>query len=122
MKYPLSAQTEAQRIKCIEEYKTELNNIRENEEEEENGEKEYPCHFRLHYSNLAYIYYYLMWLNPYCQDMIKLQSYQNENPNRIFSSYKNIEYFFEKGIDNRELIPDFLCSFKLLFLWWSKEC
>ena len=115
LKYPLSAQTEAQRIKCIEEYKTELNNIRENEEEEqENGEKEYPCHFRLHYSNSAYIYYYLMRLNPYCQDMIKLQNYQNENPNRIFSSYKNIEYFFKKGIDNRELIPDFFCSFEFL--------
>ena len=112
-KYPLSAQTESQRLKCIEEYKSELINIEENENEE-NREKEYPCHFRLHYSNSAYIYYYLMRLVPYGQDMIKLQGYEIENPNRIFSSYKNIELFFEKGTDNRELIPDFFCSFDFL--------
>ena len=93
-KYPLSAQTESQRLKCIEEYKSELIDIEENENEE-NREKEYPCHFRLHYSNSAYIYYYLMRLVPYGQDMIKLQGYAIENPNRIFSSYKNIEFFLE---------------------------
>ena len=114
LKYPLLAQTETQRAKCIDNYKNELNNFKENEEEEEDGEKEYPCHFRLHYSNSAYIYFYLMRLNPYCRGMIKLQGYQNENPNRIFSSYKNIEFFFEKGIDNRELIPDFFCYFDFL--------
>ena len=102
MKYPVSMQNEEQREECIKKY------IKDKEE------KNFCTHFDNHYSSAAYVYYYLMRLNPYGQDLIKLQNYHNENPNRIFSSFENLEHILSSGIDNRELIPDFFCYFDFL--------
>ena len=102
MKYPVSVQSKEKREDCIKKYKIES---------EEGG---FQSHFNNHYSNPAYIYYYLMRLNPYLQGMIRLQNYQNENPNRIFLSFESLEVILSTAQDNRELIPDFFCYFDFL--------
>ena len=111
MKYPISAQNEKIREKRIKEYKKDLENF---DDVEEGEERELPAHSEVHYSNSAFIFYYLMRLNPYGQDLIKLQNYQNENPNRMFISFQGLETILKSGVDNRELIPDFFCYFDFL--------
>jgi hypothetical protein len=111
MKYPISVQSDDNRSRCIQEYRNELENLEETEENEERG---FVAHFQVHYSTSAFIYYYLMRLNPYGRDLIKLQNYQNENPNRIFSSLQSLKAILTSGVDNRELIPDFFCYFDFL--------
>ena len=99
MKYPISMQSESKRKDAITKY--------EDEKEYHN----FLSHFNTHYSNSAFIFYYLMRLNPYCQGMIKLQNYNNENPNRMFLSFESLQVILQIGVDNRELIPDFFCYF-----------
>ena len=111
MKYPISVQSDENRAKCSDEYRKELENL---EESEENEERDFVSHFQVHYSTSAFIYYYLMRLNPYGRDLIKLQNYQNENPNRVFSSLQSLKAILTSGVDNRELIPDFFCYFDFL--------
>ena len=128
LKYPISVQNEDKRKKCIDEFKKEFENVEEEcEENDENEEKEFPHHFQFHYSTCAFVYYYLMRLNPYGRDMIKLQNYKNENPNRIFHSFNSFKTILNYGTDNRELIPDFYCYFDFLInlncCWFGKyEC
>ena len=102
MRYPISMQNEQKREELIKKY-----------EEESIGER-FQSHFNNHYSSSAFVYYFLMRLNPFLQDMIKLQNYENENPNRMFISFESLEYILSFGIENRELIPDFYCYFDYL--------
>ena len=111
LKYPISVQDEKKRLKCITNFKKEVENC---DELDENEEKPHISHFEVHYSNAAFIFYYLMRLNPYGKDLIKLQNYQNENPNRMFISFEGLEIILKGGVDNRELIPDFFCYFDFL--------
>ena len=97
LNYPICAQTESQRKKVY------LNYI--NEEKEKN----FPSHYGTHYSNSAYIFFYLMRINPYSQNLIKLQSFKLEDPDRVFDSFIDISKALAEGSDNRELIPDILC-------------
>ena len=98
LKYPISAQTQEKR----EDYK-------KNYEEMENRGKKFPCHFLNHYSNSAYVFYYLMRINPYTQNLIKLQSFHMEEADRMFNSYSDMESILITGSDNRELVPDIFC-------------
>lgn len=52
-----------------------------------------------------------MRLNPYGQNMLKLQSSKWEDPNRVFSSFITLGEILQNTNDNRELIPDFFCYF-----------
>ena len=97
LNYPICAQTEKQRKKVLQFY---LN---------EEKEKKFPYHFGTHYSNSAYIFYYLMRINPYSQNIIKLQGFKLEEPDRTFDSFGNIGKVLSDGSDNRELIPDIFC-------------
>ena len=99
MKYPISMQDKEKRDECIRKYKNEME------------ENKFQSHFTSHYSSSAFVYYYLMRLNPYGQDLIRLQNYHNENPNRIFLSFESLEAILSGGGDNRELLPDFFCYF-----------
>jgi hypothetical protein len=47
--------------------------------------------------------------SPACQNMIKLQNYKQENPNRMFLSFKDTQKILKTGSDSRELIPDLFC-------------
>ena len=93
MKYPISAQTLEKREDIKSKYLIE--------------KSKFPSHFGNHYSNSAYIFYYLMRINPYTQDIIKLQSYKLESPDRTFDSLENLTEILLDGYENRELIPDF---------------
>jgi hypothetical protein len=70
MKYPVCIQTEEKKESLVEKYL------------EEEGKFKY--HLGIHYSTSSYIYYYLMRQEPYSDLLIKLQNYQQENPNRMF--------------------------------------
>ena len=95
MKYPISLQTEEKR----DELKKSFNKYNDSSE----------CVLGTHYSTSAYIYFYLMRINPYGQSLIKLQKYKYEDPNRMFNSFKEMEEILESNNDNRELIPDIFC-------------
>ena len=67
----------------------------------------FPSHSGCHYSNLGYIYYFLMRQQPYDNLLVKLQAYNLENPNRIFGDIISLQTVIQLGTDNRELIPEF---------------
>ena len=94
--YPISLQTTQKRINAMKKY---------NEDKEEGTS--FPIHSGCHYSNSAYIYFYLMRQQPYDNLIIKLQEYNQENTNRCFSSFSTLLVLTGGGNDNRELIPDF---------------
>ena len=102
LKYPISMQTEEKRTSAKMNFDMEKNQAK------------YPSHLGTHYSTSAYIFFYLLRLNPYGQSLIKLQNYQYDHPNRLFNSFKEIEEILLSGNDNRELIPDFFCYFDFL--------
>ena len=97
MNFPISMQKISKRNESIEKFKDEQSN--------------FPFHLHNHYSTSAFIYYYLMRMNPYGQNMIKLQNFKIEDPDRIFNSYKELEVILKEVNDNRELIPDMFCYF-----------
>ena len=72
------------------------------------GEEKY--HHYCHFSTNSYIYYYLMRLNPFTYNLIKLQGNEQENVNRMFYNFENAQKTLEIGNDNRELIPEFYCK------------
>ena len=74
----------------------------------------FPSHLNNHYSTPAYIFYYLMRLNPYLQNIIKLQGEELEDTSRTFNNFKDTEESIEYQNDNREIIPDFFCYFDFL--------
>ena len=45
--------------------------------------------------------------SPFTENLIKLQGYQQENTNRMFSSFYETQNILSNSIDNRELIPEF---------------
>ena len=97
MDYPISVQTEEKRIECYNKYL------------EDKKLQNFPAHLGSHYSTSAYIYYYLMRIDPYGKSLIKLQNYKLEDANRMFYSYDEIENVLKFSNDNREMIPDFFC-------------
>ena len=99
MKYPISMQNEEKRDEAKIKYLLDVNN------------SSFPYHLGTHYSTEAYIFYYLMRNNPYGKNLIKLQNYKNEDPNRIFNDFNEIKDILLVSNDNREIIPDFFCYF-----------
>jgi len=67
----------------------------------------FPIHSGCHYSNSAYIYFYLMRQLPYDNLLVRLQEYNLENCNRCFGSILSMQEIRINGSDNRELIPEF---------------
>ena len=103
MNYPISMQTEQNRKHGKTTFEVEL--------KEEN---EFPFHLGTHYSNPAYINYYLIRINPYEQNIIKLQVDKYDVPERLFNNFSEIEKIIAEGNDSREIIPDFFCYFDFL--------
>ena len=100
LNYPISLQTEKKREVIVEKYRSE-----------EIDSSKFCCHLFKHYSTSGYIYYYLMRMNPYEQNIITLQNFKLENSERIFNSFNELEEILREDSDNRELIPDFFCYF-----------
>ena len=59
-----------------------------------------------HYSTSAYIYFYLMRINPFTNNMIKFQSNKFDIPERQFADIKQTIYLCQRNNNNRELIPE----------------
>jgi len=97
MNFPISMQNPTKRKNEIQKFKDDEDYVN------------FPYHCGTHYSTSSYIFYYLMRNNPYCQNMIRLQNYKQENPNRMFLSFKDTQKILKTSTDNRELIPDLFC-------------
>ena len=93
-KYPISLQKEDNRKLAMYRYN-------------DDDESKFHFHLGTHYSTAPFIYYYLMRQEPYNTLLIKLQNYQQENPNRMFIGILETSYVLKGGNDNRELIPEF---------------
>ena len=100
MKYPICIQSEEKIKSFIEKYLEEDDNFR--------------YHLGIHYSTSSYIYYYLMRQEPYSDLLIKLQNYQQENPNRMFIGVNESISLLEKSKDPREIIPELFTRFEYL--------
>ena len=59
-----------------------------------------------HYSTSSYVCYYLMRVNPFTYDMIKLQSNSFDSPERQFIDIGNTLFLCADAKNNRELIPE----------------
>ena len=94
LKYPVSLQTENNRKLSIYRYCDDEDNT-------------FRFHLGTHYSTSPFVFYYLMRQEPHNTLLIKLQNYQQENPNRMFIGLKETFEILESGNDNRELIPEF---------------
>ena len=100
MKYPVCIQSEEKIKSFIEKYLEEDDNFR--------------YHLGIHYSTSSYIYYYLMRQEPYSDLLVKLQNYQQENPNRMFIGVYESISLLEKSKDPREIIPELFARFEYL--------
>ena len=94
LKYPLSQQNEEKREDSMLKF-------------DDKDKSSFQFHLGTHYSTGPFIFYYLMRQEPYSTLLIKLQNYQQENPNRMFIGVKETIEILETGNDNRELIPEF---------------
>ena len=94
LKYPVSLQTENNRKLSIYRYCDDEDNT-------------FRFHLGTHYSTSPFVFYYLMRQEPHNTLLIKLQNYQQENPNRMFIGLKETVEILESGNDNRELTPEF---------------
>ena len=102
LKYPVSLQTENNRKLSIYRYS----------DDEDNS---FRFHLGTHYSTSPFVFYYLMRQEPHNTLLIKLQNYQQENPNRMFIGLKETVEILESGNDNRELIPEFFSKIEFFF-------
>ena len=93
--YPISLQSETKRKNAISKF------------DEEENLQDFKSHLGTHYSTSSYIFYYLMRNSPFTENLIKLQGYQQENTNRMFSSFYETRNILSNSTDNRELIPEF---------------
>ena len=101
LKYPVSLQNESNRKRAINRYN-------------DDDDVAFRFHSGTHYSTAPFIYYYLMRQEPYNTLLIKLQNYQQENPNRMFIGIKETIDVLESGNDNRELIPEFFSKIEFM--------
>ena len=93
--YPISLQSKIKRKNAISKFDEKENLL------------DFKYHLGTHYSTSSYIFYYLMRNSPFTENLIKLQGYQQENTNRMFSSFYETQIILSSSIDNRELIPEF---------------
>ena len=74
----------------------------------------YAFHFGSHYSTSSFVYYYLMRMSPFLENMIKLQNFELETPDRMFTSINETRKIVITLCDNRELIPEFYSMMEFL--------
>ena len=81
--------------------------------EDFNNDVKFPVHHGCFYSNIGYIYYYLMRQQPFDNLLVKLQGYTQENPSRCFINPIHPQNIIQLGYDNRELIPEFFSKIEI---------
>ena len=98
-KYPICLQEESKRESQIDKYLED---------------EEFPHHLGIHYSTSSFIDYYLMRQQPYSNLMIRLQNFQQENPNRMFLCLATTNNTIQATKDSREIIPELFSHFEYL--------
>ena len=96
LKYTIAAQTEEERMVKKEMYLA--------------SSEKFPYHYTTHFSNSAYLAYYLVRTNPFTNNQINLQVNKFDNPMRQFSSIDEILKILKHTSQPREVIPEFYLS------------
>ena len=96
LKYTIAAQTEEER--CI---KKEMYLA---------SSSKFPYHYTTHYSNSAYLDYYLIRTNPFTFNQINLQNNKFDSPLRQFNAIDEILRILKHTSQPREVIPEFYLS------------
>ena len=98
-KYPPGLQENATRIRALSKFESE-------DDDDDDEKEEFKHHSGCHYSTSAFVFFYLMRQQPFCDLIIKLQGYDLENTNRCFINITGVQAILANGNDNRELIPE----------------
>ena len=94
MNFPITMQNPEDRDLAIREFQKYLN------------DEKFPYHLYSHYSTYVDVIFILLRKNPYNQNYIRFMDYDLGHPERLFLSFKEMEYMQQI---NRELIPDLFC-------------
>ena len=96
LKYTIAAQTEEERMMKKEMYLA--------------SSEKFPYHYTTHFSNSAFLAYYLVRTNPFTDNQINLQVNKFDNPMRQFNSIDEILRILKHTSQPREVIPEFYLS------------
>ena len=96
LKYTTAAQTEDERLIKKEMYLA--------------SSEKFPYHYTTHFSNSAYLAYYLVRTNPFTNNQINLQVNKFDNPMRQFNAIDEILKILKHTSQPREVIPEFFLS------------
>ena len=101
LKYTIAAQTEDERMIKKEMYLASSN--------------KFPYHYTTHFSNSAYLAYYLVRINPFTNNQINLQVNKFDNPMRQFNSIDEILKILKHTSQPREVVPEFYLSTEFFY-------
>ncbi len=105
LEWPMGALTKKQQEDCIMRFQDQ------NESYQYNPKDEIPpFHHGSHYSTAAFVYWYLIRLEPFTSLHILLQSGKFDKPDRLFYSVQSAwNGCLNNAADVKELIPEFFC-------------
>ena len=101
LRYTITAQDEDTRMMLKEKYPFSSNH--------------FPYHYTTHYSNSSFLIYYLIRINPFTDNQIKLQVNKFDAPNRQFNSLDEILHILYTTKQPREVIPEFFMSTEFFY-------
>lgn len=77
--------------------------------------EKFPHHYITHFSNSAYLAYYLVRINPFTNNQINLQVNKFDNPMRQFNAIDEILKILKQTSQPREIIPEFYLSIEFYY-------
>ena len=101
LKYTITAQDEDTRMMLKEKYPF--------------SSTHFPYHYTTHYSNSSFLIYYLIRINPFTDNQIKLQVNKFDVPNRQFNSLDELLHILYTTKQPREVIPEFFMSTEFFY-------
>jgi hypothetical protein len=101
LKYALPAQTKIQRQALLSAFEISMG--------------KYHAHYNIHYSNSAFVLYFLIRMNPFTYNQVNLQGNKLDVPNRQFNSFKEFITIYDTTKEARELIPEFFLSTEFFY-------
>ena len=101
LKYTIAAQTEDERYIKKEMYLA--------------SSSKFPYHYTTHYSNSAFLAYYLVRTNPFTNNQINLQVNKFDNPMRQFNAIDEILKILKHTSQPREVTPEFFLSTEFFY-------
>ena len=101
LKYAIAAQTEDDRMIKREMYLA--------------SSEKFPYHYTTHFSNSAFLAFYLVRTNPFSNNQINLQVNKFDNPMRQFNDIDEILRILKQTSQPREAIPEFYLSTEFFY-------